>query len=243
MAGGWAPFQRPGISIVLAILLACADGAPVWASGEGQSGSGSSNSSDSSKGSGDSSNTSNDSSKSSNDSSQSSADSSKDSDNSTQNSPKNSSEYTSKGSSDWTTHSRGAHIFSVALLAVAIGATVLGIVLTDRSHQGPPPAAALVGFMRRQHALLLHDVSTAEGPVLDAWAHDLRLTAAERRRLRRELEGSAEQGTLIDALDGPIDARHAERFGAAFLRVTSRAVGPTRTKALVARAMAAGRGG
>jgi hypothetical protein len=209
------------------------------ASGQGQSSSGSSNGSDSSKGSGDSSN-------SSNDSSQSSNGSSKDSDNSTQNSPKNSSDYTTdhttKGSTDWTTHSHGAHVFSVVLVVVAVGATILGIALTDRSHGGPPPAAALAGFMRRQHALLLHDVSTGDGPVLDAWAHDLRLTVAEKRRLRRALDGSEEQGALIDALDGTIDEAHAERFGAAFVRVTDRALGRTRTRALVARAISASRG-
>jgi hypothetical protein len=236
-------FQHPGTVIALALVLAVAQVERAQASGNGQSSSGSSNSSDSSKGSGDSSNSSNDSSKSSNDSSKSSNDSSKDSDNSTQNSPKNSSDWTTKNSSDWTTHSHGAHMFSIALLVVGVGATVLGVVLTDRSHRGPPPAAALAGFMRRQHALLLHDVSTAEGPVLDAWAHDLRLTPVERNRLRSSLEGSAEQGLLIDALDGTIDESHAQQFGAAFLRVTGRALGRTRTKALVARAMAAGHGG
>jgi hypothetical protein len=234
-----ARFQHLGTTIALVILLVSAPLRPAWASGQGQSSSGSSNGSDSSKGSGDSSNSSNDSSKSSNDSS-------KDSDNSTQNSPRNSSDYTTdhttKGSTDWTTHSHGAHVFSVVMVVVAIGATVLGIALTDRSHGGPPPAAALAGFMRRQHAMLLHDVSTGDGPVLDAWAHDLRLTVTEKRRLRRALDGSEEQGALIDALDGTIDEAHAERFGAAFVRVTDRALGRTRTRALVARAISASRG-
>jgi len=229
-------FQHPGITIALVLTLSLARNEVVEASGQGQSSSGSSNSSDSSKGSGDSSNSSNDSSKSSNDSSKSS-------NNSTQNSPKNSSDWTTQHSSDWTTHDQGAHVLSIALIVVAVGATVLGVVLTDQSHRGPPQTVALAGFMRRQHALLLHDVSTADGPVLDAWAHDLRLTAAERGRLRRALEGSAEQGALIEALDGTIDERQAERFGAAFLRVTDRAVGKSRTRALVARAVAAGRGG
>jgi len=237
-------FQHPGTRIALVVLLAALPVRPAFASG--QSSSGSSNGSDSSKGSGDSSNSSNDSSKTSNDSSHSSNDSSKDSDNSTQNSPKNSSdwstEHTTKGSSDWTTHSRNAHIFSIVMVVVGVGATVLGIAMTDRGHQGPPPTVALAGFMRRQHAMLLHDVSTSEGPVLDAWTHDLRLTAAEKRRLRRALDGSEEQGALIDALDGTIDERQAERFSAAFMRVTDRALGRPRTKVLVARAMAAGRG-
>ena len=241
-----ARFQDPGTTIALVILLVGAPLRPASASGQGQSSSGSSNGSDSSKGSGDSSNSSNDSSHSSNDSSHSSNGSSKDSDNSTQNSPKNSSDYTTehttKGSSDWTTHSHGAHVFSVVLVVVAIGATALGIAMTDRSHSGPPPAAALAGFMRRQHAMLLHDVSTGDGPVLDAWAHDLHFTVAEKRRLRRALDGSEEQGALIEALDGTIDEAHAERFGAAFVRVTDRALGRTRTRALVARAISAGRG-
>jgi hypothetical protein len=232
---------RPGTAIPLVILIASLHPARAWASGQGQSGSGSSNSSDSSKGSGDSSNSSNDSSKSSNDSSKSSSGSSNDSDNSTQNSPKNSSDWSTNGSTDWTAHSHGAHMFSIALAVVAIGATVTGLILTDRSHAGPPPTAALAGFMRRQHALLLHDISTADGPVLDAWAHDLRLTPVERTRLRRALEGSAEQGVLIDALDGTIDEKQAERFAAAFLRVTGRALGRTRTNALVARAVTADR--
>jgi hypothetical protein len=133
-------------------------------------------------------------------------------------------------------------VFSVVMLVVGIGATVIGVVLTDRSHGGPPPAAALAGFMRRQHAMLLHDVSTGDGPVLDAWAHDLRLTVAEKRRLRRTLDGSEEQGALIDALDGTIDEAHAQRFSAAFVRVTDRALGRTRTRALVARAISADRG-
>ena len=224
-----ARFRDPGTTIALVILLVGAPLRPASASGQGQSSSGSSNGSDSSKGSGDSSNSSNDSSKSSNDSSHSSNDSSKDSDNSTQNSPKNSSDYTTehttKGSSDWTTHSHGAHILGGAG-GRRVGATALGIVMTDRSHGGPPPAAALAGFMRRQHAMLLHDVSTGDGPVLDAWAHDLRFTVAEKRRLRRALDGSEEQGALIEALDGTIDEAHAERFGAAFVRVTDRALGP-----------------
>ncbi|HEY7374660.1 MAG TPA: hypothetical protein VIF57_21025 [Polyangia bacterium] len=236
-------FRQHGIAISLAAALSVAPVAPAAASGQGQSSSGSSNSSDSSKGSGDSSNSSNDSSKSSNNSSKNSNDSSKDSNNSTQNSPKNSSDWTTQHSSDWTTHDQGAHVLSIALLVVVVGATVLGVVLTDHSHRGPPPTVALAGFMRRQHALLLHDVSTADGPVLDAWAHDLRLTGAERGRLRRALEGSAEQGALLDALDGPIDERHAERFSAAFLRVTDRALGKNRTRALVARAVAASGGG
>jgi hypothetical protein len=239
-------FQHPAATIALAVLLAALPVRPALASGQGQSSSGSSNGSDSSKGSGDSSNSSNDSSKTSNDSSHSSNDSSKDSDNSTQNSPKNSSdwstEHTSKGSSDWTTHSRNAHIFSIVVVIVGVGATALGIAMTDRGQQGPPPTVALAGFMRRQHAMLLHDVSTGDGPVLDAWAHDLRLTAVEKRRLRRALDGSEEQGALIEALDGPIDERQAERFSVAFMRVTDRALGRPRTKALVARVMAAGRG-
>ena len=204
------------------------------ASGDSSKSGGSSNSSggsDSSKGSNDSSN-------SSQDSSGHSRGTSKDSDNSTQNSPKNTSDYTTKGSSDWSTNSRGGHVFSIALAVVAVGATVIGIVAAKGSNQQPRQVAtaALAGFMRRQHALLTHDVTLAEGPVFEAWVHDLQLTANERLLVRRALDGSPEQGKLLEALNGPIDERRAERFATAFLRVTSRAIGRTRTQALVARA-------
>jgi hypothetical protein len=125
------------------------------------------------------------------------------------------------------------------MLVVSVGATVVGVMAAKSSarQSQPQAAAALADTMRRQHPLLTHDVATARGPVLDAWAHDLRLTDAERRRLVQALEGSAEQGQLLDALDGRIDEAHARRFGAAFLRLTQRAIGPARTRVLVERAM------
>jgi hypothetical protein len=122
---------------------------------------------------------------------------------------------------------------AVVLLGASVGGTALGMSATQRRKEREA-AAAVAAFMRRHHALLTHDVVMAGGLVLDAWGHDLGLSATEKRRLRRTLEGSAEQGALVDALDGPIDERKARRFSAAFLRATERAVGKTRAKALVA---------
>jgi hypothetical protein len=128
-------------------------------------------------------------------------------------------------------------VFSIALAVVAVGATVVGVVAGRGNAQPRQVAtAALAGFMRRQHALLTHDVTMADGPVFEAWAHDLKLTPPERARVRRALDGSPEQGLLLEALNGPIDERRAERFAATFLRVTARAIGPARTRALVANA-------
>jgi hypothetical protein len=209
---------------------------PVPASASGEGGGSDSNS----KGSGNSSDGSKDSSNTSDGTSDDSRGSSRNSDDSTKNSPKNSTDYTSDGSTDWTTHSRGGQVFSVALAVVAVGGLVVGLVATNRAQNGQQQAtAALAGFMRRQHALLTRDIAMAEGPVLDAWAHDLRLTATERRRLRQTLEGSIEQGALLEALDGPIDGSRARQFGAAFLRVTDRALGRQRAKTLVLRAVRA----
>jgi hypothetical protein len=207
------------------------------ASGQGNSHSGSSNSSDSK-----SSNGSNDSSNTSKDSSHSSQGSSKDSDNSTQNSPKRTSDYTSKGTSDWSTKSRGGQVFSIALAVVVVGASVFGSVAVSRSRdaQAQPARIALAAYMRQHHALLTHDVALAAGPVFDSWAHDLQLTARERSDLRLALEGSTDQGVLLDALDGPIDEAHAQRFATAFLHATARVLGPARTRALVARATSNG---
>jgi DNA mismatch repair ATPase MutL len=206
------------------------------------SSSGSSNSSGSSKSSdSDSSNGSKDSSNSSKDSSNNSQASSKDSDNSTQNSPKRTSDWSSQGTSDWSTKSRGGQVFSVALAVVVVGASVIGAVGASRSRadRARPAAVALAAYLRQHHALLTHDVALASGPIFDAWAHDLRLGRHDRRSLERSLDGSADQGLLLDALDGPIDEDRARRFAAAFLRATARAIGPDRTRALVMRADAA----
>lgn len=236
MRARWS--RRPGsplLIIALSTLIVSMEAREAEASGQSNSGS-STGGSPSSNGS-NSSNGSADSSKSSGDSSRNSGASSKDSNNSTQNSPKNS----TNSSSDWSTHSQGAHVFSIVLVVVAVGATVVGVMATNatqrRQHQ--QSATALAEFMRRQHPLLTHDVVMAEGPVLAAWAHDLRLGAEDCTRLRRALEGSPEQGALLEALDGSIDEAAARRFAGAFLRVTTRALGQTRTKALVERAVRA----
>ena len=230
---------RSRLTTILIATLVCAQGRLARASGQGQSGSGSSNSSDSSKGSGDSSN-------SSKSSSDNSAASSKSSNQSTQNSPKDSSQWSTNGTTDWSTHSRGGQVFSIALAVVAVGATVAGVaVSTTASKRGGAPRAttALAAYMRREHAILTHDVSTADGPLLDAWVYDLGLAPSDGRRLKHALEGSFEQGTLLDALDGEIDERHAERFAVAFLRVANRALGKPRMEALIARASRAMAGG
>ncbi len=202
----------------------------VWASGQGNtqttSSNGASSNSGSSNGSGDSSN----SSKSSSDNSHGS---SKDSGNSTQNSPKNSTDYTSNSSSDWTTNSHGAHVFSIALAVVLVGATVVGIAVSSKSHQQQQARVALAAFMRHQHGLLTHDVTMAEGPLLGAWSHDLKLSATDAERLRRALDGSPEQGALLSALDGPIDERRADRFAGAFMKLAARALGRDRAQSMV----------
>jgi hypothetical protein len=132
-----------------------------------------------------------------------------------------------------------ARVFSVASAAVAIGAVAVGLALPSAAHDGnqQQAAAALAGFMRREHAPLTHDVALATGPVLDAWGDELGLDRKERAALRETLEGSLEQGNLLQALDGPIDETQARRFAGAFVRVANRALGTKRTAALVERAI------
>jgi hypothetical protein len=220
---------RSRLAICLcAVLLFGSRGA--WASGQGNTqtttSNGSSSNSGSSNGSGDSS----DSSKSSSDNSHGS---SKDSGNSTQNSPKNSTDYTSNSSSDWTTNDHGAHVFSIALAVVLVGATAVGLAVSARSRRQQQARVALAGFMRHQHGLLTHDVTLAEGPLLVAWSHDLKLSATDEHRLQRALDGSQEQGNLLSALDGPIDERQADRFAGAFMKLATRALGHDRARAMV----------
>ena len=205
------------------------------ASGEGQSGSGSGNSSQGSNGS---SNNSGDSSKNSNDSSKSS-------NNSTQNSPQNSADYSTHGTTNQSTNSHGAHVFWAGAAVVLLGASVVGTVIGGKgsSRANANPNVALEEFIRRNHALLTHDVAMAGGPVLDGWARELGLNAIEKRRLAAAMEGSREQGALLVALDGPIDGQRARRFSAAFFQVTARALGPARTRVLLAHAAESADGG
>lgn len=225
---------RAGLVLALCTALSLGSGV-AWASGQGNTQTGSSNTSSSNSHS-DSSNSSGDSSNSSKGSSDDSGASSKDSGNSTQNSPKNSSDYTTHSSSDWTTNSHGAHVFSIAVAVVLVGATVVGLAASHKSHQEKQAKVALAAFMRRQHGLLTHDVTMAEGPLLGAWSHDLKLSSTDQRRLEQALEGSPEQGALLEALDGPIDERHAERFAGSFVKLAARALGAERTQAMVGRA-------
>lgn len=225
---------RGGLAICVAAALSLGSGL-AWASGQGNTQTGSSNTSSSNSHS-DSSNSSGDSSHSSKGSSDDSGGSSKDSKNSTQNSPKNSSDYTTHSSSDWTTNSHGAHVLSIAVAVVLVGATVAGFVASHQSNQQQQARRALAAFMRRQHGLLTHDVTTADGPLLVAWSHDLKLTSAEQRRLVRALDGSREQGALLEALDGPIDEGHADRFAGTFMQLAQRALGSERARAMVGRA-------
>jgi hypothetical protein len=161
---------------------------------------------------------------------------------STENSPQNSTDYFGHGTTQESTNSRGGHIVSVALGALVLGASVVGTVLATRRPADRQAATALAAFMRHHHAMLTRDVVLAGGPVLDSWAYDLGLSPSEKIRLRRALEGSSEQGALVDALDGPIDEQRAQRFAAAFFRVAGRALGRARTEALVAQAGGRGRG-
>jgi hypothetical protein len=182
---------------------------------------------------------SNNSSKSSGDSSNSSHDSSKSSNGSTQNSPQRSADWSSEETADSSTRSRGAQFFWAGSAVVLLGASIVGTVLGARSRARAgtvPNAVALAAFMRENHAVLTHDVAMTRGPVFDAWSRELGLTAADGTRVALAMEGSSEQTELMSALDGSIDANRAAQFSAAFFRVTARALGPVRTKELLARA-------
>jgi len=211
---------------------------PVGAEASGESSKGSNGSGSNSDGSNNSSKSSGDSSNSSNDSSKSSNASSKSSNASTQNSPQRSADSSSEETADSSTRSRGAQLFWAGSAVVLLGASIVGTVLGARSHAAAPApnAVALAAFMRENHAVLTHDVAMTRGPVFDAWSRELGLSAADGTRVALAMEGSAEQTELMSALDGAIDANRAAKFSAAFFRVTARALGPVRTKELLARA-------
>jgi hypothetical protein len=127
---------------------------------------------------------------------------------------------------------------------VLLGAGVVGTVaLKGTNANQQRNAVAVAAFIRQNHGLLTHDMAMAGGPMLDTWSRQLDLSATERQRLAVTMEGSAEQGDLMRALDGPIDEASARRFSAAFFRVSTRALGPTRMGKLVVRAAGSDNGG
>jgi hypothetical protein len=179
-----------------------------------------SKSDNSSKGSGDSS-------KSSGDSSKNSGDSSDRSGHSTENSPKDS----SKGSSDESSNSRGGQAISIALVVLVVGSVVVGGILTTRAtNQDRQRTQALAKFLQRNHALVVRDIATGEGPLLASWERALGLAAGERERFGRALAGSPEQTELLQSLDGRIDEGRARRFAASFTRVAQRSLGRSRVE-------------
>ncbi len=215
VAGGCARFVLSGV-LIGALLVG---GVRPGLASEGSEGS---------KGSDNSSNSSNDSSGNSNDSSNRS-------ENSTEASPERSTNGTTEESSDGSSQKRGTVLISVALLLVAVGATAIGLVRATGAlarADEPRKMRLLARFLQRNHAQVARDMAVGEGPLLAAWTRGLGLTAAERDRLSRTLDGSREQGELLAALDGRIDEGRARRFAVAFTRVGRRALGDDRLRAV-----------
>jgi hypothetical protein len=129
-------------------------------------------------------------------------------------------------------------IVSVALLVLAVGASVVGVVRALAAAEEGPKLKMLARFLQRNHALVARDVVMGEGPLLRSWTRTLGLSAAERERLGQALLGSAEQAQLLAALNGPIDEARARRFAAGFAQLGRRALGPARLRDL---ALATGR--
>jgi hypothetical protein len=186
---------------------------------------------DSSKGS----NGSTDSSKSSGDGSKSSGDSSQNSGKGSQDSSQNSPKGSTKGTSDESTNSKGGAAVSVALALVVVGGSVVGGIFASRGttrREVQRQTQALLRFLQRNHALVTRDVAMAEGPLLASWANNLGLDTRERERLGEALDGSAEQATMLAALDGPMDEASARKFAQGFAQAGRRALGDDRFGAL-----------
>lgn len=103
--------------------------------------------------------------------------------------------------------------------------------------------ALLIETMQRHHALVTRDVALARGPLIDGWAHELRLAPVDKARLCRALEGSAEQTSMLASLDGAIDEARALRFAGSFYRVAERALGPGRMHTIAGKAQGRFRNG
>lgn len=197
-------------------------------------GNSSNGSSEASNGSADASNASGDSSEASGDSSNSSKSS-----NNSDGSSDDSSEDSSQQSSDATSKGDGAKVITIAgaiILAGGLVAAGIGFgATTTRRNEQTLAEKRLEHFLRRHHSAVLRDVALARGPLLEGWTHEWGLTAAERERLLKSLDGSKEQVAMLRSMGRLDDPKSASRFAADLCAVAERALGETRIRAIKAR--------
>lgn len=93
--------------------------------------------------------------------------------------------------------------------------------------------ARMLRYLREHHALVARDVIAGDGIIFDGWYVALGLSEDERALMKRALDASDEQASMLAALDGVDSVEQARRFAGAFVSMLHRALGEARVKALV----------
>ncbi|MBN2494960.1 MAG: hypothetical protein JXR96_10250 [Deltaproteobacteria bacterium] len=158
------------------------------------------------------------------------------SENSSEESSDKSSRQSSEGSSEGSTKSKSdAAAMTVPGALIIVAATVVaGVWLSTETSEWSDAAEDRLGwYLRRHHAMVTCDIVLAGGPVLSDWAAELKLSRAELVRLRRALDGSAEQSEMLRVLDSDLEETDVKKFAACFFSVALRALGEERMGAVV----------
>ncbi|MES0490075.1 MAG: hypothetical protein ABUK01_08795 [Leptospirales bacterium] len=119
-------------------------------------------------------------------------------------------------------------IASIVVLAVTTGVasaiTSIGFTLDAGKGSGE----ALMRYMKANHVQLKHDFSLANGAFFKDIAYELALTSAETHILEAEFEGSVEQQSIMQSLNGKITLEKAGFFSRTLTNYLLKALGPHR---------------
>lgn len=124
--------------------------------------------------------------------------------------------------------------------ALIVGAAVVvagaGVLYTYRDRISAEPVAAetrLSEQLREYHSLVVNDVASAGGPLVDAWLHQMNLSDDEREQFYARFRSSSERLRMLDVIDGEITPQRAQDFSVAFVRVLASSWGEARSERLL----------
>jgi len=119
-------------------------------------------------------------------------------------------------------------VASVVIVAVTSGISTLIISIGLTASAGEGSDEVLMRYMKANHVQLKHDFSLASGSFFNDLAYELVLTQNEKQNLANEFEGSIEQQTIMQTLNGEITLEKAGLFSTTMATYLLKIVGPQR---------------
>jgi len=122
-----------------------------------------------------------------------------------------------------------ATVYLVTALIPAIAGTIVGVVSGDSFNKKKEKSKEeLAKYMKKNHAILVRDVSMGSGPMITEWGSEMGLNKHEQIVFETRLEGSSEQMAMLNSLSGNIDLHDAEVFSQALVDLLVEVIGKDR---------------